>query len=65
MNIIAVAAIYIGMLAFDAAMLSGTCWLIVAHDWSTWWVLAAVFICFGSNLKYIIATAYGTEVREP
>lgn len=65
MNGIAIAAIYIGMLIFDATLLCATGWLIVQYQWSAWWILAAVFICAGSNPKYIIATACNTEPREP
>lgn len=64
MNAIAVILIYLAMLVFDAAVLAGTVYLIITDGWSTWWMLAAVLICAGSNPKYIIATALGTEARE-
>jgi hypothetical protein len=65
MRELSVALIYIAMLVFDSAMVSGAIWLVITRDWSAWWILAAVFFCFGSNPKYLIATAFNTEVREP
>jgi uncharacterized membrane protein YhaH (DUF805 family) len=50
-NALSVAAIYIGMLVFDAIVLIGTVLLIKDYDWSAWWMLLAVIMCTGSNPK--------------
>jgi hypothetical protein len=48
------AIMYIFMLAFDLAVLSGTAWLIVEHQWSKWWLAFSLLLCIGvSPSSYI------------
>jgi len=60
MSALGLITIYIGMLLFDAAVLAGAAFLIAERDWSAWWMLAAFFICAGSNPKGII-TAWRSQ----
>lgn len=30
--------------AYNLALLCGTVWLIVEHDWSKWWILLALLL---------------------
>ena len=49
MNNLTILAIYTAMLVFDFAVLAGAAYLIADRGWSSWWLLAAVLICAGSN----------------
>jgi hypothetical protein len=64
MNAAAIVLIYCGMLAFDAAVLGGTVYLIAERGWSAWWMLAAVIICAGSNPRRPIDAVRGTPVTD-
>lgn len=64
MNLFAAALIYLGMVAFDLAVLAGSAWLIGWHGWSAWWMLLSVLLCAGSNPKYFVATATGNAPAE-
>lgn len=64
MSAVALIAIYVSMLAFDAAVLAGAGYLIAERGWSAWWMLAAVIICAGSNPRNIIAAWRATHTTE-
>jgi hypothetical protein len=42
---------YVFMLAFDLAVLGGTTWLIVEHQWSKWWLAFAALLCTGVSIS--------------
>lgn len=46
--------IYALMLIFDAAVLGGFCYLIVAHQWSSWWMALVILVCSGANPRHFI-----------
>jgi hypothetical protein len=54
MNAVALVLIYVGMLAFDAAVLGGTAYLVVKHGWSAWWMALAVLMAMGSNPRTVV-----------
>lgn len=49
------ALIYIGMLAFDLAVVGGAAYLIEAHGWSLWTMVLALILATGSNPKQVLA----------
>lgn len=54
MSMIPLVLIYLGMLAFDFGIIAGSVYMVAAHGWSAWWVLAGVIICIGSNPMNVI-----------
>ncbi len=50
---------YIFMLAFDLAVLGGTVWLIVEHDWSKWWLAFSLLLCTGASPRSYINSRKG------
>jgi hypothetical protein len=48
---------YALMLTFDAALIGGTVYLIVQHNWSAWWLLAVALILDGSSPKKLFESA--------
>lgn len=59
---VAVVAVYFGMLLFDAFIMAGAAYLVARHEWSAWWVLAAIFVCAGSNPARAIKAITGCQV---
>jgi hypothetical protein len=59
--VIALILIYALMIVFDAFVLGGCVYLIVAHNWSAWWMLLAVLMAGGSNPKRLILAVNGLQ----